>query len=722
MKQLVVRQSDGSARIVGVPAPGAPHGGVVVQTRASVVSVGTEKAGVEFGRKSMVGKAASRPEQVKQVVQMALRDGVLQTADRVRAKLQSEWAPGYSSAGVITAVGAGVRDLQPGQRVACAGAGHAVHAERVGVPQNLVVPIPDNVSFEAAAFTTLGAIALQGVRQADVRLGETVAVIGLGLLGQLTVQLLKASGVRPIAIDLDASRVALATELGAAGIVRADDVERAVHAQTGGIGADAVIITAATRSRDPVLLAGHIARDRGRVIIVGDVPIDVPRSPYYEKEVDVRLSRSYGPGRYDPEYEEKGRDYPVGYVRWTERRNMAEFLRLVSVGAVRVEPLITHRFAFDDAERGYGEVMGDDVKPAPLGVVLHYPEDIAVEPARIALAVQRRAVQGATGVGLLGPGSFALDVLLPALKPLGVELRGVVSARGLSARGAGERHGFAYVAASLDDLLADEQLDALVIATPHADHAAQAAAALRAGRAVFVEKPLALGYDELRDVLDAAAGGAPLMVGFNRRFAPATRFVMERLARTSGARVITMRVNAGRIPAKHWIHDPEIGGGRLLGEVCHFIDLAAFLAGARTTHVAVAGIGSDDPDAMLQDNLVVTLRHANGSTTAITYTSKGDPAAGKERIEVFAGGVTCAIDDFARAEVWRGGKAERWKGNQDKGHREEMRLFIEAVRTGGSAPIDLAALESSSLATLRAADALRSGGVEVVLWPEAAGQ
>lgn len=328
-------------------------------------------------------------------------------------------------------------------------------------------------------------------------------------------------------------------------------------------------------------------------------------------------------------------------------------------------------------------------------------------------------VTGSVGVSLLGPGSFALDTLVPALKPLPVTLRGVVSARGLSARSAGERHGFSYAASSLEELTSDVETAAVVIATPHAEHAAQSAEALRAGKAVFVEKPLALGYGELRDVLDAAAAGPQLMVGFNRRFAPVTKFVMDQLARTAGARVITMRVNAGRIPAKHWIHDPEVGGGRLVGEVCHFIDLAGFIAGSAKTDVQTTGIGTQDPDAALQDNLVVTLRFANGSVATITYTSKGDTSAGKEWIEVFAGGLTCTIDDFARATVWRGGKAEQWKGKADKGHREEMRRFIEAVKSGSESPIPLDELETSSLATLCALDSLRSGRAEPIGWPAA---
>lgn len=714
MKQLVVQQSDGAPRLIELPDPTLLPGHVRVHTRASVVSVGTEKTGVDFSRKSLIEKARSRPEQVKQVLGMAARDGVRATLERVQSKLESAWPPGYSSAGIIDAAGAGVDDLEAGQRVACAGAGYAVHAETVVVPKNLVVPLPDEVPFEAAAFTTLGAIALQGVRQADVRLGEAVAVIGLGLLGQFATQLLVASGVRVIAIDLDPARVRLAERFGATGVLRSDDVEEATRQLTDGIGADAVLITAATSSTDPVVLAGRIARERAPVVIVGDVPIEVPRSPYYEKELEVRLSRSYGPGRYDPAYEEKGHDYPVGYVRWTERRNMREFVRLLATGQVRVEPLITHRFAFDDAEAGYAQVMAEDVEVPPMGVVLDFRDAPATPRRRVPVGGAAEPHAGRTGVALLGSGAFALDTLVPALKPLDVELRGVASARGLSAHAAAERHGFGVVAGGLDGLLEDDATRVVVIATPHSEHAAQAEAALRAGRAVFVEKPLALDEDSLERVLDAAEGGPPLMVGFNRRFAPATRWVLERLERTSGARVVHMRVNAGRIPANHWIHDPAVGGGRLIGEVCHFIDLAGFLVGSRPVEVSCTGIGGADPDAQLNDNVNVALRYEDGSIASIVYTSKGDKASGKERIEVFAGGLTCVIDDFGRAEAWKGGRRERWKGAPDKGHREEMRRFVEAVRTGGESPIPLTEIAASSRATLKAAEAVRAGSPAAV--------
>ncbi len=710
MKQVLQEMDTGALRLVDVPAPLVRPGGVLVRTRYSVISVGTERSKIELGRKSLLGKARERPDQVRKVLDAVKREGVASAYRKVRSRLSAPSPLGYSCAGVVEAVGPGVDDIEVGQLVACAGAGYANHAERVWVPKNLVVPVPDGVVADEAAFATLGAIALQGVRQADVRLGETVAVIGLGILGQLTVQLLRAAGVQPIGIDVDAARVALAERHGAAGVLRSEDVAGRVAVLSGGIGADAVIITAATSSEDPIRLAGEIARDRGRVVVVGAVPIRPPRSPYYEKELEIRLSRSYGPGRYDPEYEEKGHDYPVGYVRWTERRNLGEFLRLLSTGAVRMDELITHRFPFAEVERAYGTLTGEEGRGA-LGVVLEYPEEATEEPRRIVVrdvADPRAPVTGPIGVGLIGAGNFAQDVLIPSLKRLGVEFRGVVTASGLTARGVAEKHGFAYAASSADEVLADPGTHVVVVATRHDEHARLAAEALRAGKAVFVEKPLALDEASLEDVLGAASQGGPLMVGFNRRFAPATQFVRERLERTAGARVIHIRVNAGAVPATSWVHDPEVGGGRLVGEGCHFIDLALYLAGSPAVEVSAQAIAGSDPAAALQDNVVVTLRCADGSIASILYTSKGNPRSGKERIEVFAGGVSAVIDDFRGAEV-HGAKRERWKGRQDKGHHAELEAFVRAVREGATSPISLAELENSSRATLRAARSLATG-------------
>ncbi len=717
MKQLVQESGSGEVRLVDVAAPVVRPGGILVRNHFSVISVGTDRAQLEFGRKSLIGKAMERPKQARRVIESALEDGIGTTYRRVQDRLERLTPLGYSCAGVVEAVGPGVSDFEPGQRVACAGAQYAHHAEVVWVPRNLAVPLPAGTRLEDAAFATMGAIALQGVRQAEARLGETVVVIGLGLLGQLTVRLLDAAGARVVGIDIDAGRVALAARAGCLALERSDAVEERIRDFTGGIGADVVILTAATRSHDPIRLAGALARDRGRVVVVGAVAMNVPRSPFYEKELDVRLSRSYGPGRYDPAFEEKGQEYPVGYVRWTERGNLAEFVRLVGAGRIDIAPLVTRRIELAEAADVYAGLATGE---SPLGVLLRYPAAHGAPAADTGKILVRGESApagrrgGGVGIGVVGAGSFARDVLLPTLASLDVDRVGIVTASGLSGRNAAERHGFRYVAPSLEALLDDDAVDAVVIATRHADHAALASAALRAGKAVFVEKPLALDRGDLRDVLSAASGAPPLMVGFNRRFAPATHFLKERVLGRPGAKVVAIRVNAGRIPADSWIHDPAQGGGRLIGEGCHFVDLAIhLLGGARPSGVEAVAIGGADPDAALKDNFCVTLRFDDGSIAAIVYTSKGDASAGKERVEAFAGGATGVIDDFRRAEAWAGGHRDRWKGRQDKGHRAELEAFVRCVREGLPSPIALEELEAASSATIEAAERIGATSLQL---------
>lgn len=718
MEQVVYSLSSKGARVITVPRPVIGPGEVLVRNVASAVSVGTERAGVESSNTSLVEKARKRPDQVKAVVQQLASGELLQTVRRVRDRLHDYVAPGYSCAGIVEAVGEGCTSLEVGQRVACGGAGYAVHAEFVRVPRNLVAPIPPEVGFEAASFATIAAIAMQGVRQAEVRLGEVVVIIGLGLIGQLTVQLVRAAGAIPLGIDLSEERVRQTQALGADAVLRGTDIDGFVRMRTEGYGADAVIIAAATSSEDPIRLAGRLCRDRGRVVILGDVPINVPRSPYYEKELDVRLSRSYGPGRYDPDYEERGHDYPIGFVRWTEQRNMSAALELMDKGALDIERLVTHRYKLQDAPDAYADMAEPGDSQSALGIVFQYSESPPAEPKRISVAPRGSKIEGAIGLGFIGAGSFLRDTLLPAFRGQGipVDLVGITSAGGVSARRLAESRNFRYATERMDEILADQEVDAVVIATPHSQHADQANGALAAGKAVFVEKPLALADAELRKVLEAArSASSPLLVGFNRRFAPATRLLEEWLRGVAGARVINIRVNAGTIPATHWIQDPKVGGGRLLGEVCHFIDLAAFLAGAPATSVHTTGLGAGDPDAPLQDNLAIALRFENGSLASIVYTAKGTPEAGKERVEVFAGGGAGVIDDFRRADVW-GPEHRRWKGRQDKGHRAEVGAFLETLRSGASSPIPLGELETTTLATLRALDSLRTGEVEHVGW------
>jgi polar amino acid transport system substrate-binding protein len=583
----------------------------------------------------------------------------------------------------------------------------------------LCVRLPDAVDFEAASFGTLGAIALQGVRLAELTLGEAVVVIGLGLLGQLTVQLLKANGCRVFGVDLDSSKIELARTLGADdGCVSGNDTRDAVMEWSRGRGADAVLITAATSSDQPVELAGEISRLKGRVVAVGLVGMNVPRKVYYERELTLKVSMSYGPGRYDPEYEERGHDYPFSYVRWTEGRNIEAFLDLVAAGSVRIAPLVTHRFAIEEGERAYNLIAGETKEPY-LGVVLNY--DTQRELAR---SIERRA--SATGaahgsgrassstvrVGMIGAGSYAQKFLLPNFKANGAAFETIATASGISARGIGEKYDFARIVASAEDVVADGAANLIVIATRHDSHAPLARLALDAGRHVFVEKPLALDDEELDGVLLAArASAGQLMVGYNRRFSPHARACAESFAARREPLSILYRVNAGRIARTHWIQDPREGGGRIIGEVCHFIDLMHFLTGAVTTRVYAESVTSRNEETPDEDSVFITLRFSDGSNGQIAYLAEGDRALPKERIEVFGGGKTFVIEDFRSAALYQGGRERRQAKlrAQDKGQAEEVRALCAMVREGAPAPIALHDLAATTRATFRIRDSLRTG-------------
>jgi predicted dehydrogenase/threonine dehydrogenase-like Zn-dependent dehydrogenase len=712
VKQVLQYVRSGELDVVEVPEPVCKSGGVLVRNAASLISAGTEKTIVDFAGKSMIGKARERPDLVRQVIGKMKKEGLGPTIQAVTSRLDQPIPLGYSCAGTVQAVGRGAEEFAVGDRVACAGMGYASHADAVFVPRNLTVRIPEGVSFEDASYVTVGAIALHGIRIADVRLGENVAVIGLGLLGQLTVQMLKATGCRVIGIDLDASKVALARELGAdAAVKRTDDVAGAVASFTGGTGVDAVIVTAATSSNDPIELAGELCRDRGRVSMVGAVGMDMPRKVYYDKELDLRLSRSYGPGRYDPEYEEKGHDYPIGYVRWTERRNMQEFLRLVAEGKVTPARLTTHRFTIDDAERAYHVISGEAGEPFS-GVLLSYPPR-AAEAVRTIPLRPVRAKGGAVGIGVIGAGSFARSVLLPRLaRSSEVELVGVATATGMNARTTGDKFKFGYCTTDLRQLLDDDRVEAVVIATRHASHPRFVAEALRAGKAVFVEKPLALDEEGLQTVLEAQAEtGGVVSVGFNRRFSPLSARLREAFTGV-GPLALTYRVNAGPIPREHWTQDPHEGGGRIIGEACHFVDLAQYLTGSLPVEVFAHALGG--AEGALHDTVAITLRFADGSVASVNYFATGDKAFPKERVEVFGGGGVGVLDDFREVAVSRDGRRTRTrKASQDKGYDEEIAAFLAAVR-GGAAPIPLESLVATTRATFAVEASLRSGAPEPV--------
>jgi predicted dehydrogenase/threonine dehydrogenase-like Zn-dependent dehydrogenase len=703
---------DGRIEVLDVPMPTLRPQGVLVHTAWSLISAGTEGAKVDLGRKSLLAKARSRPDQVRQVMDKVRREGVLRTYRTVKARLEEQTPIGYSSAGVVRQVGELALGLTVGDWVACGGGGYANHAEFAYVPATLCTRVPEGVGMDEAAFTTVGAVALQGVRQTGATVGDRVAVIGLGLIGQITVQLLRAAGCEVAGADLDDGRCGAVAALGAVVATSAAGsfAAKELLAATGGVGYDAIIITAGTKTDEPIGLAGQIARDRATVVVVGDVGMRVPRAPFYEKELTLRLSRSYGPGRYDPVYEEMAIDYPIGYVRWTEQRNMAEFLRLVAEGRVDVKPLTTHRFAVVDAAQAYAAVT--DPATSSLGVLLEYPEG-EPEGRRIELGrvVAGERVKGAIGVGFLGAGNFATATLLPALKadPRFVP-RGVYTPSGLSARDVAERNAFAFCAGSPDEVVRDSETRAVVIATRHASHVALAVQALSAGKVVFVEKPLAMTEAQLDELVAAQRESHGLLtVGFNRRFAPHVRKMVALLARRSSPANIVLRVNAGAISPTHWIQRPEEGGGRIVGELCHFVDLAACLAGAAPSQVFALSADPRRPP-LLADDLSVLLSFADGSVATVVYTAAGDIAYPKERIEVFCEGKVMASDDFKRLSLTQGGRTQTSRPQQaDKGHWAEMKAFLDLAAGLPPAELTFADCVSSMAATFKVVESLTTG-------------
>lgn len=713
MKQILQNNKTGRLEVADVPPPVAQRGRVLVRTARSLISAGTERMTVDQGKKSLLERARENPELVRQVIQRAKNEGVVNTFNAVRSKLGSFTALGYSASGIVVAVGDGVTEFRKGDHVACAGVGYASHAEVLSVPQNLCVRLPEGVNFDAGAFGTLGAIALQGVRLAEPTLGESVIVIGLGLLGQLTVQLLKANGCRVFGIDLDPQKIELARALGADGGAKSDaDAKRVVMDWSRGRGADAVLITAATPSNQPIELAGEISRLKGRVVAVGMVGLDVPRNLFFARELDLKISMSYGPGRYDAEYEERGHDYPFAYVRWTEGRNIEAFLDLISKGGVNVERLITHRFPVDDGERAYQLISGETGERY-LGVLLEYDTEREVE-RRVEIARSQAVTATAAGgvrLGVIGAGGYAQAMLLPNLKTEGVEFESIATATGLTARSIGEKYGFRQAVADADEVITDERVNLVVIATRHDSHAELAARALRHGRHVFVEKPLAMNDEELEAVIEAAReASGQLMVGFNRRFSPHARAAREFFANRRNPLSISYRVNAGRIARSHWIQDPRSGGGRIIGEVCHFIDLMHFLTGSLTTRVYAEAVTGRNSEVTDEDSVFITVRLSDGSNGSIAYVAEGDRSLPKERVEIFGEGKSFVLDDFRTATLHRNGREEIMKlRNQDKGQREEVRTLCALVREGIRAPIELYDLQATTRATFRIVESLRTG-------------
>jgi predicted dehydrogenase/threonine dehydrogenase-like Zn-dependent dehydrogenase len=712
MKQVIQSTRTGKLNLTEVPAPTVKAGNILVATRASLISAGTERMVVEFARKSLAGKARERPDLVKKVLSKAKRDGVGATIRSVLARLDEPLPLGYSAAGDVVAVGIGLEGrFRVGQRVAVAGAGLANHAELNVIPANLAAPIPDDVTYEEACFGTLSSIAMHAVRNLGASLGDSVAVVGSGLLGQLIIRLLTLSGARVLALDYNAPRLDLARRMGAEATVDlgGEALESTVAALTSGRGMDGIIIAAATQSSEPFQVAGTIARDRAKVCMVGLTGTEFPYREFMQKELSLVVSRSYGPGRYDPDFEGRGVKYPEGWVRWTETENLAECVRLMSPSLDRrlnVGALTTHTFKLDDAEKAY-EMVTSGAEPH-LGVVLAYDESTANEKPSFAAPTPGKVQDGCV-LGVIGAGGFARSVLLPELKKMpGVTLHTVATQRGASAEKTGDTFGFLHASADSEAVLDNPDINAVLIATRHDSHAELTARALQCGKSVLVEKPLALDRDGINKVIEARNDSDGFFqVGFNRRFAPMSKMVRGRMENQDGTKFVLLRVNAGHVPAESWVHAADEGGGRILGEVCHFVDLARFFIGSPIISVQadsakVSGAGCDD--------LNVALGFADGSLATIVYTGLGDNIYSKELIEAYAGGGVITVDNFQSYTIAEHGKLHKpCNRAQDKGFKPALQEFVNAVTSGGPAPIDEAELIETSLATIAIMESLREG-------------
>jgi len=706
MKQLIQSFKTGELGLFNVPAPVCQENGVLVETKVSLVSAGTEKMLVDFAKKSMLAKAKDRPDLVKQVVDKMKKEGVKNTLEKVFTKLDTPIPLGYSLAGRVIEVGSNMSGINIGDRVACGGAGYANHSEINYVPKNLMVKIPDGVDDIDASFVTVGAIALQGVRQTEPKLGERVAVIGLGLLGQLAVQLLKANGCKVIGSDVDPDKIQLALEMGADEACHASELIKKSDEFSNGYGVDAVIIAASTASNQPVIDAAEISRMRGRVVFLGMVGMDIPRNDYYKKELDLRLSMAYGPGRYDPAYEEKGIDYPYDLVRWTEQRNFEAFLGLIEEGKISPKALLTHTYDYNDAMQAY-DLLEGKIQEKYLGIILEYNNEINLDEHKVVKRTNKVISSNKVNLGLIGAGNFTKSVILPNIQKVGgYELVGVCTATGVSAEGTGKKYDFKYTTTDSNEIFKNSEINSVIITTQHKNHASLVQEAIKNEKHCFVEKPLCIYEEELEAINEAYDGKSIVQVGFNRRFSP---MIQEMKNHLSGQIAINYRVNAGVIPKDVWIQDREIGGGRIIGEVCHFIDTCSFLIGSEISSVYASTIQKSNQSIPDEDNVNITLNYENGSTATIAYYAYGDSAMPKEYIEVFGNGVSMEMHDFRELIIYENGKKKKEKSsNQDKGFVNEFKAFKEAVMSGVPA-ISFESIYNTTKTTFKILDSINSG-------------
>ena len=710
MLQSIQYQKTGELSVKELPAPKVRRGSILVRTEASLISAGTERTSISTAQSSMLEKARTRPDLVKQVFDMAKREGLWSTLEKVRSKLDSYKTQGYSASGVV--VESGCDEFAVGDRVACAGSG-GNHAEINIVPKNLAIKIPDEVSFEDASFTTLGSIALQGVRQAKINLGANVAVVGLGLIGQITVQLLKAAGCRVIGFDINKKQFDLAKEFGADFVALSDENSVALaESFSRGVGLDAVIITTSTSSNAPMEFALNATRKKGRIVVVGVTGMNIPRSPFYEKELEITISCSYGPGRYDSTYEEDGNDYPVAYVRWTEKRNMEAIIDLIAQKKLNVQRIITHRIPITEAEKAYDLITGK-IDEAYLGIILQYPNRGELATARsVWIGSHGKPIHsGFVGIGFIGAGSFAQSYLLPTVKKSGARLVAVNTSTPVNARSVAEKYGFEIAVTDASEVLNNSNISGVFIATRHDSHGRYVKNALELGKQVFVEKPLCISYQELEEIrVIAELKNDRVMVGFNRRFSDPLIDMKNHFSNCIEPFTMTYRVNAGFLKLEFWTQH-ELQGGRIIGEGCHFIDCMQYICGARPISVYANCISSSNSQVKNNDTVSMIIKFSDGSIGNLIYLANGDPSVSKEYFEVFGSGRTAIMDNFKSLKLYKDRKIKEKKYNGDKGHANEVYKTLYAMRNGSPMPIEFDSLYNTTLITIAAMESLATGAV-----------
>ncbi len=710
MKQVIQHYKTGKIELVETPVPFCEEGKVLVENKNSLVSIGTEKLMMDFAKKSLLGKAKERPDLVKQVINKVKTEGLMEAYKQSIARLEEPVPLGYSSAGTIREVGKNVNEFEVGNKVACAGPGYASHAEVIAVPQNLCVKIPEGVSFTEASFVALGAIALHSVRVSEAKVGENIVVIGLGLLGQITVQILRAAGCNVLGMDIDPQKLQLAKSFGINETSDSKNIIRKTKEFTQGNGADAVIIFASTKSNEPIEQAVEIARAKGKIIAPGLINLNLPRKIFYEKELELIVSRSLGPGAYDEQYEKKGIDYPISYIRWTEKRNMKAFLNLVKEKKVKLQPLITHQFKIENALSAYNMIL--ERKEKYVGVILEYKENKEKFKKKIVLRKEKTSKKkDKINIGLIGAGLFTKGTLLPILKDIkDINLKGISATAGSSIERLSKKFNFEYITTDYKNVLKDENIDAVIITTRHNLHAKFIIEALQAGKDVFCEKPLCINENQLEEILRTySASKNRLMIGFNRRFSPFSQFIKDEFEKNSPM-VISCQVNVGFIPKESWVHNPKIGGGNIIGEVCHFVDLIQYFTNSLPERVNAYSLSSPREDTISENNIVVNLKMKNGSIANIVYNTLGNKSYSREKIEIFVGGKVGIIDNFKKAEVYKLGRKQTKKSfGVDRGHKNEYETFFKCLKENKEMPVDFKEYVITTLTTFKILESLKTG-------------